>query len=181
MLKMVRKIRDAREIVKKAGYLWLVVAIMLVAMPHRAYAQETCAVKPGDEDTVVDTVRSMYAAASVNDRAKVRSYLAQGFYTFANGIRSDGDYVMAAFESSNSLGGKFVYTVTRPDVHIHCNEAWIAYVNDGSITWPGASDATPMKWLESAVLVRQDGVWKMEFLHRTFVPMPAIPIPSPVK
>lgn len=60
---------------------------------------------------------------------------------------------------------------------MHCNEAWIAYVNEGSITKPGAG-TTPMQWLESAVLERQGGVWKMTFFQSTRVPPPA-PIPVP--
>jgi hypothetical protein len=56
---------------------------------------------------------------------------------------------------------------------VHCDQAWIAYVNDGSIKPPGAPPPTPTQWLESAVLERQNGVWKMVFFQSTRVPVAA--------
>lgn len=42
---------------------------------------------------------------------------------------------------------------------------WIAYVNDGSIT--DASGRANQRWLESAFLQKQAGVWKVLFMHST--------------
>jgi ketosteroid isomerase-like protein len=58
--------------------------------------------------------------------------------------------------------------VTQPDVHISGNTAWIAYVNQGSIS--DASSTTDQAWLQSAVLQKQAGVWKIVFMHSTHVP-----------
>jgi hypothetical protein len=165
--------------VKKAVNLCLV-TVAFAAMTQGLAAQENaCTVKPGDEAALVDTVRGMYAAATVDDRPKVKSYFAPGFYMFDGGQRFDGDAIMDAIEGYYKQGVKFVWNVTRPDVHIHCNQAWIAYVNEGSILMPGASAPTPTKWLESVVLERQDGMWKMVFFHSTRVTPP--PSPEPAK
>ena len=40
----------------------------------------------------------MYAAATVDDRAKMRSYFAPEFYMFDGGNRYDGDSVMELIE-----------------------------------------------------------------------------------
>ena len=45
--------------------------------------------------------------------------------------------------------------------------AWAAWENSGS-----AGDSTnlkPVRWLESAVLVKNDGIWKIDFFHSTRV------------
>ena len=161
------------EIVKKAVNLCFAMAIGVVAMAHAAVGQEAaCPTKPGDAAAIVATVRGMYAAATADDRAKVRSYFAPGFYMFDGGQRFDGDAIMDSIEGYYKQGAKFEWNVIQPDVHIHCNEAWLAYANDGSITMPGAAAATPAKWLESAVLERQGGVWKMVFFQSTRVPPP---------
>ncbi len=112
----------------------------------------------------------MYAAATVDDVAKIDSLFAPGFYMFDGGKRFDGDSIMKLIAPQHAKGVVYVWTVTQPDVHVHCDEAWIAYVNDGSITMPGAAKPTPMQWLESAVLERQGGTWKMVFFHSTRVP-----------
>src|SRR5260370_27373990 len=62
-----------------------------------------------------------------------------------------------------------MWNVTEPDVHISGNTAWIAYVNQGSIT--DASGTVSQKWLESAFLQKQGGIWKIVFMHSTRVPV----------
>jgi hypothetical protein len=154
----------------------MVMAALLSA--PTAKAQDACAAKPGDQAAIVETVRGMYAAATADDRAKVKGYFAPGFYMFDGGQRFEGDSIMDVIEDFYKKGVKYVWSVTKPDVHVHCNEAWIAYVNEGSITKPG-TPPTPTEWLESAVLERQNGAWKLVFFHSTRV-QPPTPISAPV-
>jgi len=58
-----------------------------------------------------------------------------------------------------AAGKRYEWSVTEPDVHISGNTAWIAYVNKGSIT--DAAGTTNLTWLESAVLQKQAGNWKI--------------------
>lgn len=165
--------------------LWFAGVVIVGSLPlPSAKAQDAaCAAKPGDEAAIVATLRGMYAAAMVDDRARMRTYFAPGFYMFDGGNRYEGDSVMDLIEDSYRKGVRYVWSVTKPDVHVHCNEAWIAYVNEGSITKPGA-ETIPIQWLESAVLERQGGVWKMTFFQSTRVPAPApnpLPAPAPAK
>jgi len=163
---------DAFTMTRMLGFACLVMAGVL---PGAKAQDAACVAKPGDEAAIVGTLRGMYAAATVDDRARMRSYLAPGFYMFDGGTRYDGDSVMDRIEDSYRKGVKYAWSVTKPDVHVHCNDAWVAYVNEGSITKPGAG-TTPMQWLESAVLEREDGVWKMTFFQSTRVPAP-VPVP----
>jgi ketosteroid isomerase-like protein len=75
---------------------------------------------------------------------------------------------MAFIKAQHAAGKHYEWNVTEPDVHINGNTAWIAYVNQGSIT--DASGTQNLKWLESAFLQKQAGAWKIVFLHSTRVP-----------
>ncbi len=132
-----------------------------------------CTTSKAEEAAVVDMVRAMYAAATVDDMDKLRSVFAPGAYLFDGGTRFDSvDTLMQVIHDYRAKGVKFVWNVTQADVHVHCNEAWMAFVNDGSITLPGAASPTPQKWLESADLEKRDGVWKIVFFQSTRVPPP---------
>ena len=49
------------------------------------------------------------------------------------------------------------------------NIAWISYHNRAEIVW---NDGVRMlKWLESAVLVKENDIWKISLLHSTKVPV----------
>ena len=79
---------------------------------------------------------------------------------------------MNLIKAEHAKGKRFEWNVTEPDVHINGNTAWIAYVNKGSVS--DASGTVDQRWLESAFLVREGGVWKIVFMHSTRVPRPAV-------
>jgi hypothetical protein len=109
----------------------------------------------------------MYDAAMKDDLKRFEPLIAPGFYMYDNGQRFEGDEIMKLIESNHAKGVKYVWTVTKPDVHVHCNDAWIAYVNDGSVQSAPDKTAMPVMWLESAVLRREGGTWKLVFFHST--------------
>jgi hypothetical protein len=51
---------------------------------------------------------------------------------------------------------------------VDCDMAWITYVNRGSRT--DSTGVQQITWLESAVLQRQAGTWRIRFFHATRVP-----------
>ncbi len=113
-----------------------------------------------EEQQIVDTVSTIFAAALTDDVAKFDSVIASDFYIFDGGARFNGDSVMAFIKAQH---------VTEPDVHISGDAAWIAYVNKGNIT--DASGTAKQNWLESAFLEKRAGNWKIVFMHSTRVPM----------
>jgi len=115
-------------------------------------------------------MRTMYEAATVADFAKLHTVVTPGFYAFDGGARYESiDSLMDAVKAYQDKGVKFVWTVTNPQVTVECDRAWITYLNDGSIQMPGASEATPTQWLESAIMKKQNGAWKLVFFHSTRV------------
>jgi ketosteroid isomerase-like protein len=121
-----------------------------------------------DQSQIVDTVSAMFTALRTDDVAKFNSVIAPGFYIFDAGTRFNGETLIALIKSVHAAGKRYEWNVTEPDVHISGDTAWIAYVNKGSVT--DASGITNQKWLESAVLQKQGGSWKIVFMHSTRVP-----------
>ena len=125
----------------------------------------------GSEKTqVVQAVETIFQAASTDDTPRFDSVIAPGFYLFDSGVRFDGDSLMPIIKQLHASGKRFEWHVTDPDVHIIGSVAWLAYVNNGTIT--DVSGTTKVKWLESAVLVRRPEGWKLVFMHSTLVPPP---------
>jgi ketosteroid isomerase-like protein len=140
--------------------------LLIVATLSAASAQEKYLTT--DQKQIVDTVRTIFTAARADDVAKFDSVIASDFYIYDNGARFNGDSVMALIKQLHAAGKRYEWNVTQPDVHISGNTAWIAYVNQGSIS--DASSTTDQAWLQSAVLQKQAGVWKIVFMHSTRVP-----------
>jgi Domain of unknown function (DUF4440) len=119
---------------------------------------------------ILDTVKALFAAASADDLAKFDSVVTPDFYMYDAGARVNGDSIMALIKTAHASGVHYEWNVTQPDVHVSGDTAWIAYVNEGSVT--NASRTQHMKWLESAFLRKEAGTWKIAFFHSTRVPPP---------
>jgi ketosteroid isomerase-like protein len=117
---------------------------------------------------IVDTVSSMCTALRTDDTPKFDSVIAPDFYIFDGGTRFNGETIMGLIKAQHAAGKRYEWKVTEPDVHISGNTAWIAYINQGSIT--DASGSVNQQWLESAFLQKQAGSWKIVFMHSTRVP-----------
>lgn len=141
-------------------------AVLFVAAAHA----QTCNDTPADKAAVADTLRTMYAAAISDDLAKFHSIAASSFYAFDNGKRFDGDALMVMAKKAHDKGYVYVWTVNDPDVHIDCDTAWITYTNKGSVQPSPSAAVIPLIWLESAVLHRYGGTWKIEFFSSALVP-----------
>ena len=119
---------------------------------------------------IVDAVNTLFTALRTDDAAKLNSIIAPDFYAFDGGARFNGEAMMGLIKALQAAGKRYEWSVTEPDVHISGDTAWIAYVNQGSIT--DASGRVNQQWLESAFLEKQAGIWKILFVHSTRVPPP---------
>jgi ketosteroid isomerase-like protein len=147
----------------------LAVTFALIFTPNVCTTRAQQKPLTSDQRQVVDTVSTIFTAASTEDIAKLDSVIAPDFYIFANGRRFNGDALMVAIKALHAAGKRNDEHVTEPEIHISGNTAWIAYVNKGSIT--DASGTVNQNWLESAFLEKQAGSWKIVFMHSTRVPM----------
>jgi ketosteroid isomerase-like protein len=146
-------------------------AAILIAAILPAFASpasSACASTPADQTQVAEAMRTMYAAATNDDLDKFHTVAAPDFYAFDGGKRYDGDALMKMVRSFHDSGKVFVWTVTDPHVEATCDLAWITYINRGSMR--DATGTLPLAWLESAVLEKQAGTWRIRFFHSTRVP-----------
>jgi hypothetical protein len=147
----------------------LALTFALIFSPNVTTARAQQKSITSDQKQVVDAVSTIFTAARADDVAKFDSVIAPGFYIFDGGARFNGDTIMAFIKAQHAAGKRYEWNVTEPEVHIHGNTAWIAYVNKGSIC--DASGTVNQNWLESAFLEKQAGIWKIVFMHSTRVPI----------
>jgi hypothetical protein len=144
------------------------------AFAASAADSSACTATPEDQTQIVETMRTMYAAATTDDLDKFHTVAASDFYAFDGGKRYDGDALIKMVKSFHDQGYSFQWTVADPHVEATCDLAWITYTNRGSITNPGSSQNKPaaqqVSWLESAVLQKQAATWRIRFFHSTRVP-----------
>jgi hypothetical protein len=133
-------------------------------------AAPACA-PPGAAKAVEAAVRGWFAAFAHDDFKTGYGLQAPGFYAYDGGKRYDGPALGELIRGAHASGVRIEWNVGPLDVHPGCDQAWAAWVNNGSVGKPGAMQ--PVTWLESAVLAYRDGRWRMEFLHSDRVAPPS--------
>jgi ketosteroid isomerase-like protein len=148
----------------------LTIGLALMSFAHVSAASAQQKVLTNEQTQIADAVNTMFTALQTDDAAKLNSIITPDFYIFDGGVRFNGETMMGLIKGLHAARKRFEWSVTDPDVHISGNTAWIAYVNQGSIT--DASGRANQQWLESAFLQEQAGTWKILFMHSTRVPPP---------
>ncbi len=147
----------------------LIVILSALLLPGQARAL-SCPATNADKIAVIDTLRTFYALASVDNIPGMHAVTTPNFYAFDGGQSfASLDSLMKNIQNYRDKGFKFVWSVTDPHVTVRCGDAWIRYVNLGSVQAPGQAPE-PYKWLESAVLEKHSGRWKIVFFQSTPVP-----------
>jgi len=123
-----------------------------------------------DTTKIIHTIKALFTALSNDDLAEFDPLVTRDFYMYDGGERFTPDSIIALIKAERAAGKHYEWNVTQTDVHVSGDTAWIAYVNDGSVT--DASGTIHRKWLESAFLKRDAGTWKIAFFHSTRVPPP---------
>lgn len=133
------------------------------------HAAPACA--PAGSDRAVEAaVRSWFDAGRRDDLAAEAAIQAPGFYAYDGGKKYQGVALGELLKTLHASGVTIEWNLHDFDVHVACDQAWIAWVNTGAAGKAGAMQ--PVTWLESAVFGWQGGAWRMEFLHSARVPPP---------
>jgi ketosteroid isomerase-like protein len=142
--------------------------IVLMSLVHISGARTQERILTNEQSQIVETVNTIFNAIQTDDAVKLNLVISPEFYIFDGGKRFNAEQVMAIFKAQHLAGKRYEWNVTEPDIHISGNTAWIAYVNDGSIS--DASGRARQQWLESGFLEKQAGTWKVVFMQSTRVP-----------
>jgi hypothetical protein len=111
---------------------------------------------------LIDTVAALFAAAKANDFAAFKACASPDFFIHENGERLDASGVFHLIDNAQRNGAVFDWNICDPVVHIDGNLASIAYLNRGSVTRDNERQA--VTWLETAILTRTDGKWRIAFM-----------------
>jgi hypothetical protein len=146
---------------------WMLALALCIMGPVQAASTNA------DEEAVAQALRLMYVALTHHDMAQLRAVTTTDFYTFDGGEEFSRDAFMALIQRLNAEGKTYVWNVTEPRVRVEGKLAWITYVNRGSVQ--DAAGKRDVSWLESAVLLKDTGTWRIQFFHSTRVPVKSAP------
>ena len=123
----------------------------------------TCYASPNANAEIERTVHAFFDALRNADRVEFRRLTTTSFSSFDGGKRFAGTELVDLVRDAHARGVQLNWSLGPLDTEIGCNVAWTNWENVGSAGVP--PDVKPVRWLESAVLVRRDGTWKIDFFH----------------
>ena len=141
---------------------------LVTSTPVAAAEQAPSPASDSEQARVIELMRTFYVAATNDDLSTFHSVVTDDFYSYDGGARFGGDELMTLIKAAHTAGKVYVWNVTKPEVHVYGDAAWISYVNEGSVK--DASGTKNVTWLESAFLRKEKGDWRIEFFHSTRVP-----------
>lgn len=119
-----------------------------------------------EQATIQQTVESMFATLTHADTAALKSFVTSNvrFYEYGQVWNMDSlihkvmqTKTIKDFKRTNSF--EFVSTT------IHNKTSWVTYYLESIITRNGKHET--LNWLETVVLIRERGNWKIDVLHST--------------
>lgn len=117
-----------------------------------------------DEQAIETTIRDFFGDMSTFDLDAIRNRCAPDFVLLEEGLQWNTDSLVNAMAG---FKGKATITYTLGDMqsHVEGSIGWITYRNDGLVTMNGKE--TLYRWMESAVLRKTNGIWRLVLLHST--------------
>lgn len=137
-------------------------AALANAVPAQASASE-CADPATAPIEIERTIHDFFAALREEDKAPFKRLTTPSFYAFDVGERFPDSTLADAVRSALDSGVEINWMLGPIDTKVRCNVAWSQWENAGSAGTP--PDVQPLRWLESAVLIHEDGRWKLDFFH----------------
>jgi hypothetical protein len=134
-------------------------------LPHAATAVSACAPAATAKADILGVMDDLFMAFRTDSPERLQQVTTPDFYAYDGGMRLTGPALMDVIMKGHASGKRWMWSVTDPDVHVACNLAWIAYVNQGSLE--DTSGRQALTWLESAILEYSNARWRIRFLHST--------------
>ena len=139
----------------------LAAAIMLTGCAHGR--QSSCPAPANARGEIERTVHALFDALRKDDKAAFQRLITTSFYSFDVGKRYAGTELVDVVRDAHARGVQLNWSIGPIDTELRCDVAWSAWENVGSAGIP--PNLRPVRWLESAVLVRENGSWKIDFFH----------------
>ncbi|MEM1196645.1 MAG: hypothetical protein AAGH57_11115 [Pseudomonadota bacterium] len=112
---------------------------------------------------IKQTIADFFDALRAKDDAPLEALTTASFYAFDVGERFPRATLAKVIREALADGVEINWSIGPLDTKVRCDVAWSQWENVGSAGTP--PDVKPVRWLESAVLVHEDGRWKVDFFH----------------
>ena len=143
------------------SFLVLAMALLLTGCAH---ARQPNCPAPVDARAEIDrTIHDFFDALRKDDEPSFKRLTTESFYSFDVGKRFEGTELAAVVREAHAQGVQINWSIGPIDTKLSCDVAWSAWENVGSAGIP--PNLQPVRWLESAVIVRENGSWKIDFFH----------------
>ena len=140
---------------KKLAYILLFTLFGLTS-----YAQNKAETKQ-----IQNTVLKFFDAISALDGAAIKTAVTPDFSLVEHGLIWNADSLIKNIMPMKAMNVKRINKLDFSKTEQQGNIAWVIYYNTAVMSM-GDKQRT-VKWLESAVLVKQTGLWKIKLLHST--------------
>jgi ketosteroid isomerase-like protein len=121
-----------------------------------------------EKQNVEEVVRNFYDAASTHNFQGIRDLCTDDFIIFESGqVMNVEDFInfLTPFK-----GATMTYNLEDIKKNVEDSVAWVTLRSKAKVTM--GEQVMNYEWLESAVLKKQDGIWKVAFYHSTTVEPP---------
>jgi ketosteroid isomerase-like protein len=116
---------------------------------------------------VQNTVVDMFQALADLDTVKLLAYCTEDIAVLENGVLWNSDTLKLKISQTKPEGFKRVNTFDFMDTVVKGKVAWTSYHNRADITRNGKQGH--VRWLETAILIREKRIWKIKVLHSTLL------------
>ncbi len=134
--------------------------LVLITIGLHATAQQ----KNDQKDVQAPLIR-LFDGISAIDNEAIKAEVSSDFTLLENGKIWNTDSLIVAVSRYKGLGLKRVNKLDFLKTEQAGNTAWVSYYNTADLEFKGRQIVA--RWLESAVLVSEQGKWKIKLLHST--------------
>jgi hypothetical protein len=135
------------------------ISFFLLLITHFSFAQTP------EKVEVQQVITRFFDALSVANIPQMKAEVLDGFILLENGEIWTIDTLANKISRPKPEGYLRQNSFDFIETKIEKNRAWVYYKNKAEIT-SKTRNAT-IKWLESAILRKEKGRWRMEFMHST--------------
>ena len=131
-------------------------------------AEEPAVDIEAEKQNVEEVVRNFYDAVTSHNYQGIRDLCTDDYILFESGqVMNVEDFInfITPFE-----GATMTYNLEDVKVDVEDSIAWIRLRSKAKVTM--GEQVMDYEWLESAVLKKQEGIWKIAFYHSTTVEPP---------
>ncbi|HLA59244.1 MAG TPA: nuclear transport factor 2 family protein [Puia sp.] len=143
---------------------FLFAALLFFASSLSVEAQDNIS---GKQKAVQKTLADLFQALADQDLDKLKDNCTTDVLIIENGEVWNLDTLLKKASQPRAADFKRINTIEFIDIKVSGKIAWATYNNQAAITRNGQTSL--VKWLETAILVKEAGHWKVKTLHSTLL------------